>query len=151
MIKPDICGFITIIIFQISIIFLFRKLTLLKPQVKIKHIFIIFAIGFIQILLNLYDIKIISAFFSIIYFCVLFKSIFTTKKKIYVNYSIIIWILCLLLDVFIMTIVSTMGLMDFYQTNLRLAKALGSLFLSISVMIISYIKPFINILNKTCQ
>lgn len=140
--------FISTILTQIAFIQLFKKLTSLKPKIKFHHVSVIIVVGLIQMFLNLYDLKVISAFFSIIYFGVLFKTLFSVKRQMYINYSLLIWITCLLIDILLMYLGNIFNLMNIYIEHTRNYKAIASIILAIILIALSYIKLFVDALNK---
>ncbi len=142
--------FISIILMQISILYLYGKLVGKPLVIKIKYMLLFAVIGILQIILNLYFVS-ISSLFTIIYSYFLFKKIYSSNNDEAKNYSIIIWIICLIIDIFLMVLSASLGLMKFYELDVKLYKSIASILLSAIIFILSKFKYLIKKLRKIYQ
>lgn len=140
--------FISTILSQIAAVFLFGKLIGKKLEFKYWYIFIFLIVGIIQILLNINNFQLVSTLLTIVYFYYLFKKLYSCGNIEAQNYSIIIWTISLLIDILVMLVISSFGLLDFYEKNENLLKSLGTIVMSLILIGIAMIKPIINFLNK---
>lgn len=136
------------LIMQLSTLFFFGKLVSKKSCKKIKTFIIISIVGIIQILLNMYGIKLISTLFSIIYFYYLFQYTYEVTKKEAKNYSVIIWTISLLLDLMVMVSINFLNIIPEQILDIKLNKSISSFAMSGILFIIANIKPIIRFLNK---
>lgn len=141
-------NFSTAVLSQISAIFLFGKLSKKKINLKIIHVIIIIFFGIIQIMLNMYNLKWQNTLLSIIYLFYMFKCLFSCSTKESQNYSIIIWTISLLLDIFLMLLGTSLNLMYLYESNTNLYKSLASVIMSLILIIIGMIKGAVIWLNR---
>ena len=138
----------SVILSQVSFIYFFGKLSKKNIKIKLAHIILIAVFGMIQLILNSNNFQWLSSMLTLIYFFFLFKSIYSCDNKESKNYSIIIWVISLLIDVFLMLIGTSLNLMFIYESNSRLYKSMASMIMSIVIIVISNIKILINYLNK---
>jgi len=104
--------------------------------------------GTLQAYMNKLNLQVLGAVFTIIYCYTLFKYLYRCEKTKARNYSIIIWIISLLLDVVVMVTVNIMGILTYCEEDLLLIKSVGTTFMSIVLLITSNIKPVIYFFNK---
>src|SRR5699024_10566655 len=106
--------FISIILMQISILYLFGKLVKKKLRIDFKYIILFNVICILQIILYINNLVIFGTLFTIVYSYFLFKKIYLSSTEEAKNYSIIIWTIALLIDVFVMLVINKFGLLNFY-------------------------------------
>ena len=140
--------FISIILMQVSILYLFGKLVKKKLRIDFKYIILFTVIGILQIILNINNLVIFGTLFTIVYSYFLFKKIYLSSTEEAKNYSIIIWTIALLIDVFVMLVINKFGLLNFYENNIKLSKSIGSIIMACIIIGLSMIKPVIIFLNK---
>ena len=142
---------------QIAIIYFFGKLCHVKPKkISIKSLIVISIATAIQVYLNLMGYrnlvyKIIAPIFTITYFWILFSKIYSCSKAQVQNYSIIIWIISFLFDILVMLVVNMFNLIQFYESNVHISKSIGSLTMSILLILVANIPGNIRLLNKLCK
>ena len=140
--------FTTVILSQFSMLYFFGKLSKRKFKIKAPHIIIMFVFGIIQLILNSHNFQWLSTMLTLIYFFFLFKSIYSCDNKESKNYSIIIWIVSLLIDVLVMVVINAIGFNEIYTLNPRFVKSIGTVAMTIIIIILCCIKPVLNFLNK---
>lgn len=141
-------SYIAVLLSQLSAIFLFGKLSGKKICIKKSYVCIILLFGIIQILLNMYNLKWQNTLLSVIYLFYMFKKLYSCSTLESQNYSIIIWVISLLIDILVMLIVSSFGLLEFYNQNANLSKSIGTLLMSLFLVSLGVIKPISKYLNK---
>ena len=140
--------YVATLLSQVAAIYLFGKLS--NKQIKLNRfdiIMILITLVF-QELLNIYGIPAVGTILTIIYFYFLFQHLFNCTKIESQNYSIIIWTISVLIDILIMLIVNTGGLLQFYETNIIISKSIGTVIMSLLLIMIGVTKPIIKFLNK---
>ena len=135
--------FSTAVLSQISLIFFFGKLSNRKINIKLIHVIVILLFGLIQLTLNDHNLQWVSSLFTLVYFFLLFKSLYNCDNKESKNYSIIIWTISLMIDILVMLIVSSGSLFKLYEVNEHLIKSIGTLAMSIIIFLISNAKSII--------
>lgn len=130
-----VLDYISIVFVQISFFIYVHSLSQYKPKIKIEDFIIISLVGLSQVILNLYNLKPLSTFITIIYIYLMYIKIFNCTKEEAKNYSIIIWVLSMILDIIIMLIVSNTQLMEYYERNIRFSKALASIIMSLMIIL----------------
>lgn len=140
--------FISAIFIQIGLFYIFGRLYGKKPSIKFLDYCIVLIVGSMQVILNLFELKTLSTLITVIYMFAMYKRIYHCNTITSTNYSIIIWILAMLLDSVVILLVNNSPLAYFYIENEKVVKALGSIFMSIILVALSHIRLFIIILNK---
>ena len=147
--------FSTAILTQVTAVFVFQKLSDKKLSFKSGYVFLFIIAGIIQISLNIYGFNTIGTLFTIIYFYFMFQKMFLCSKKESQNYSIIIWTISLLIDIFLMMLGTTLNLMYLYEIDAKLYKSFASLIMSIILIIIAntnfIVKQLRKIYQKLCK
>ena len=147
--------FSTAILTQVTAVFVFQKLSDKKLSFKSGYVFLFIIAGIIQISLNIYGFNTIGTLFTIIYFYFMFQKMFLCSKKESQNYSIIIWTISLLIDIFLMMLGTTLNLMYLYEIDAKLYKSFASLIMSIILIIIVntnfIVKQLRKIYQKLCK
>jgi len=139
--------FIGALVTQATTIYLFKKLSNKKIEITIINIVIIILSTIIQVFLNTYN-HTIGTLFSIMYFYLIFIKLFKCKKIESQNYSIIIWTISLLLDMSLMVIGKLLNLTIIYLKYTKIYKSIASIIMSLVLMLLANVKPFIKLLNK---
>lgn len=140
--------YIATLISQLAAIFLFKKLSNKSIEINKLYIGIILIASIVQVILNIYSFKGLGTIFTIIYFYYMFQKLFKCSKNESQNYSIIIWTISLLIDILVMLIVSSSGLLTFYEENSNIAKAIGTIVMSLLLIIIGIITNVTQFFNK---
>ena len=133
---------------QLSAIYLFKKLSNKQIKINKNYIFIILVASIIQVLLNIYTVQGLGTIFTIVYFYYMFQRLFNCSKTESQNYSIIIWSISLLIDIFLMVLGTTFGLMKFYYLNSKIYKSIASIIMSIILIGISNLVKIISYMQK---
>ena len=139
--------FISIILMQVSILYLFGKLVKKKLRIEFKYIILFTVIGILQIILNINNLGVIGILITIIYSYYLFLNLYKCNKVEAKNYSIIIWTLSLLIDILLMLVGTSFNLMIYYEKNIKLYKSIASIIMAIIIFLIANIKYFTKKLN----
>ncbi len=145
--KITIVGYLTALLSQVSLIYVFGKISHYKMKINIKIIGIILIETMVQVILNMYS-NLLSSILAIVYLFFMFKKIYGCKKIEAQNYSIILWTISILLDVLIMLTVNVFNLMEMYELNRQLYKSLGTVMMSIILIVLANVNPIIKMLNK---
>ncbi len=132
----------------ISLLYFFGKLYGARLKLDFKQVIYIIIGAIIQVLLNLYVQNAISTIITIIYMYYMYKWIYKCTSEESKNYSVIIWILSLLVDIFIMSMVNITGLINNSSINLKLLKGIGSIIMAILLYLISKSKMLKRVLLK---
>ena len=143
--------FISAIFIQIALFYFFGKLSNKRASIKRIDYLIVLLVAIIQVILNLCDLKAISALITFIYMYFLCKRIYLCKYKEALIYSIITWIISLLVDILVMSIVNLTGLTNNPNINIKLLKGIGSNIMATVLFILSKDKKLQIILNKIYQ
>ena len=140
--------FITVILSLVSSIYLFGKLTQKHIKIKTSHVVLTLAFGVIQMKLNSNNIQWLSTLFTVTYLYFMCKQVYSCSYNEAQNYSIIIWSISLLIDIFLMLISASLNLMVIYETNTRLYKSIASIIMSLLLVGIGNIKMAVRFLNR---
>ena len=142
-----ICLIATLIL-HFAEIFLFGKLSNRKFIWNIKYFIIMLIFVILQVALNICGLQGLGMIITIIYFYFMFQHLFKCTKTESQNYSVIIWTICLLIDILVMLVISNFGMQGFYAKSANLSKSVGTIIMSCLLVIIGKIKPFIIFINN---
>lgn len=140
--------YVATLLSQLSAIYLFRKLSNKQIKMNKRYMIIILVASIIQVLLNIYTFQGLGTIFTIIYFYYMFQRLFNCSKTESQNYSIIIWSISLLIDIFLMALGTIFGLMRFYYLNPKIYKSLASAIMSCILIGVSAALPILRCLKK---
>ena len=109
---------------------------------------IILISSLIQIPLNLYINNLFSTIIFIFYFVVLFQKIFNCKRKEAQNYSIIIWLISIILDMLFMIILSILSINPSEKVQTPYYKTIYSSIMALVLIILANSKFIVKELRK---
>ncbi len=146
--KEIILSYLVTLILQISVFISFKKLS--NKQLKINKISIvcILLICILQIFLNLNGLSLTGNMITLIYFYYMFQRLYNCTSKESKNYGIILWITCLFLDLIVMLVFNVFDLFKYYEINPAISKIIGTLCMSVILIIISFSKVCMNHLRR---
>lgn len=150
MIDFIIC-YLASLAFQPSAIYLYYKLSKRKIELNYKIILIIALSTLIQVIIILWELGFLGPLFTILYFYYFFQTISDAPKIEARNYSIIIWVLSMLIDLSFMTLGATFDLIKYYETNELLYRLVASLLMCGILIILAHTKWVVKVLNKLEQ
>lgn len=125
-----ICFLVTLIL-HFAEIYLFGKLSKKNFECKFTYFIIMTIFVIVQVALNIYNLQGIGTIVTIIYFYFMFQKIFSCSKVESQNYSVIIWTICLIIDILVMVIMSGLGILNNFIKNINFSKSVGTIIMSI--------------------
>ena len=136
---------------QGAIIYVFRKMSQRKIYYNLRDIFIMLVASAVQMILNIHGLQAIGTIITIIYFYFMFQHLFHCTKDESQNYSVIIWIICLIIDVLVMFVVSGYKSSSIYEEHVNISKSVGTIIMSMILIAISKLKFITKFLRQLYQ
>lgn len=140
--------FISAIFIQIALFYFFGKLYEKKPIIKITYVISVIIVGMWQILMNLCGLNILSTISTVIYIFIMYIKMYGCSIKESRNYSIVIWIIAMLVDIVVALVFNTTNLVKLYFEKEKLAKAIATIIMSLIMILISNIRFLIKNIKR---
>ncbi len=143
--------YISSLILQVALIYLYKKVSMKRLKHTIFINLLIIVMPVIQAIMKYYELNAVIPLLTIIYFASLFKVMSNSTKKESINYSIIVWVISILIDILMMGLFSVVNPNPVQNITEPISKALYSINMALILILLANFPIFNRLLSKIHQ